>query len=91
MFLPKWRATDQIWAMGTDGSEHSCCRKVIGEDPVWRLQKSSMASWVRDQFHVTSYKTYYYEQLVNTPIRAATTEGWIVLKHPITGAIIDVI
>ena len=91
MFLPKWRATDQIWAMGTDGSEHSCSKQVIGEHPSWGLIKSSMPGRVRDQFHVTTYKTFYYEQLLKTPIRSTTTEGWIVLKHPITGAIIDVI
>ncbi len=88
--LPSWKAKDEIWAVGTNGVEYSCVKREIAKNPIFGLQKSFMPTWVRAQFHIGSFETYYYEELLKTPITSTSVEGWMVTKHPITGAIIDI-
>jgi len=88
--LPKWKSTDEIWAVGTDGIEHNCVTRAIGEDPVFGLQKSFMPTRVRQSFDSSAFTTFYYEVLLNRPVIESSGGGWLVTKHPLTGAIIDI-
>ena len=91
ILLPSWKAKDEIWAVGTDGVEYACVKREIAKNPIFGLQKSFMPDWVRTQFDTSNYETYYYEELLKTPVTTTSVEGWLVTKHPITGAIIDIV
>jgi len=89
--LPSWRVGDDIWAVGTDGNEHNCIHREIGKDPVFGLQKPCpMPDFVRERFHIGKYKMYYFEELVKTPVRVTTSEGWSLTMNPLTGAVMDI-
>ncbi len=85
-----WKADEDIWAIGTDGTEYNCVQ-TKGVNPTFGMsQPKEMPRGIREEYHTGDYTYYYYEKLLSTPTKVTTNEGWILLKHRITGQIMDV-